>query len=86
MPLTKPPNSSAPATIEINNSQKFGSYWEKYFQEQNQYINNKVPEIYIGTAAPTTTPRKVGDIFVDTSTPNVYISRGTSSSSDWKLV
>ena len=47
------------------------------------YIDN-VPLISTGTAAPGTTPAKVGDIFVDTTNKNVYISVGTTNSSDWE--
>lgn len=39
-----------------------------------------------GTAAPTTTPPRVGVIFCDTTNGKVYISTGVSSSSDWKLL
>lgn len=44
------------------------------------------PTISSGTSAPGTTPTKVGDIFVDTNAGKVYISAGTSSSSDWKVL
>ena len=86
MPLAKPPNSAASATEEVNSVSRFSSYWMKWFLDLQDFIFRKTPEVDRGTAAPTTTPRKVGDIFVDTSTPNVYIAKGTSSSSDWKLV
>lgn len=52
----------------------------------NYGIDNDQPNISTGTAAPATTPVKVGDIFVDTSTPNVYVAKGTASSADWLLV
>lgn len=39
-----------------------------------------------GAVAPATTPLKVGDIYVDTVLGKVYISAGTSSSSDWKIL
>jgi hypothetical protein len=42
--------------------------------------------IYTGTAAPATTPAAVGHHFIDTTGGNAYISTGTSSSADWKLV
>lgn len=41
------------------------------------------PTISSGIAAPTSTPSKVGDIYVDTSNYKTYISKGTSSSADW---
>lgn len=36
-----------------------------------------------GTAAPTSTPAKAGDIYVDTTNYKTYISKGSSSTSDW---
>jgi lysophospholipase L1-like esterase len=39
-----------------------------------------------GTAAPTTTPIKIGDEFIDTTNKKLYKAMGTSSSSDWVLV
>jgi lysophospholipase L1-like esterase len=43
------------------------------------------PTISTGTAAPSTTPAKVGDIFVDTTNKKLYFATGTSSSSDWTI-
>ena len=39
-----------------------------------------------GTSAPTSTPSALGQIYVDTSAVKVYISTGTSSSSDWTIM
>jgi hypothetical protein len=44
-----------------------------------------VPLISTGTAAPATTPSKVGDIFVDTTNKKLYFATGTSSSADWTI-
>jgi len=41
---------------------------------------------FTGTAAPTTTPEFAGSTFTDTTNDRTYLSTGTSSSSDWKLV
>ena len=41
---------------------------------------------YTGSAAPTTTPTVLGGIFVDSTNGNAYISVGTSSSADWKIL
>lgn len=41
------------------------------------------PSIATGVEEPATTPTKVGDIFVDTDTPTVYIATGTTASTDW---
>ena len=39
-----------------------------------------------GAGAPATTPASLGVIYIDTTTQNVYISAGVSSSADWKLI
>lgn len=44
------------------------------------------PTITSGTSAPSTTPTKIGDIYVRTDTDKMYIATGTSSSSDWTIV
>lgn len=43
-------------------------------------------KISTGTDAPTTTPAKAGDIFVDTTNGNIYIAKGTADSTDWVQV
>ena len=43
------------------------------------------PNIESGTSAPSSTPSKVGDMYVDTSAKKLYIATGTSSSSDWTI-
>lgn len=44
-----------------------------------------VPLISTGTAAPATTPGKIGDIFIDTTNKKLYFATGTSSSADWTI-
>ena len=44
------------------------------------------PEISSGTSAPSSTPSKVGDIYIKTDTAKMYVATGTSSSSDWTIV
>lgn len=39
-----------------------------------------------GTAAPSSTPKFVGQIFVNTSANIIYMAAGTSSSSDWQAI
>lgn len=41
------------------------------------------PTISSGTVAPTSTPSKVGDIYIDTTNTHTYVANGISSSSDW---
>jgi hypothetical protein len=43
------------------------------------------PTISSGTAAPGTTPAKVGDIYVDTTNHKLYFADGTTNSSNWVI-
>lgn len=47
---------------------------------------SNVPAISSGTDAPSSTPGKVGDIYVKTDTQKIYFATGTSSDSDWTIV
>lgn len=44
-----------------------------------------IPVITSGTAAPVSTPGKVGDIYVDTTNKKLYFATGASSSADWTI-
>lgn len=46
-------------------------------------IETTQPIITSGTVAPTSTPAKVGDIYVDITNKKLYFAAGNSSSSDW---
>lgn len=39
-----------------------------------------------GSGAPGTTPAALGQIYVDTDGPDIYMSTGTSSSADWTKI
>jgi hypothetical protein len=41
------------------------------------------PTISSGNGAPSSTPAKVGDVYVDTTNYKTFISKGNSSSADW---
>lgn len=45
-----------------------------------------VPQISSGAIAPATTPDKIGLIYIDTVLDKIYISSGTGSSADWRLL
>ncbi|MBT2738093.1 right-handed parallel beta-helix repeat-containing protein [Bacillus sp. ISL-7] len=45
-----------------------------------------IVSILTGTAAPTTTPSFVGQVFIDTTNKIAYMAVGTSSSTDWKQI
>jgi hypothetical protein len=38
-----------------------------------------------GTGVPTSTPSKIGDLYVDTTNLKLYFATGTTSSSDWTI-
>ena len=42
------------------------------------------PIISSGAGTPSSTPSKVGDIYIDTTSDDAYIAVGTASSSDWE--
>ena len=39
-----------------------------------------------GAGAPSSTPAKAGDMYIDTTALKIYIATGASSSADWKKV
>lgn len=85
MPLSRGiPQQNSDVLIKDRNNLIY--YWYRWFQDLFTFIDTKTPEISTGTSAPTSTPRKVGDMFVDTSANKVYVSTGTSSSSDWTIL
>lgn len=47
--------------------------------------NTVYPNISSGTTAPSSTPAKIGNMYIDTSAKKLYIATGTSSSSDWTI-
>lgn len=49
----------------------------------NATVDGVTPSITSGTSAPSSTPGKIGDIYVDTSNKKLYFAAGTTSSSDW---
>jgi len=46
---------------------------------------NAAPAISSGTVSPSSTPGKIGDMYIDTNTKKLYFATGTSSSADWTL-
>lgn len=47
---------------------------------------NDAPKISTGIVAPTSTPKHIGDIFLDTVAHKVYVSDGTDSSTNWRVL
>lgn len=58
------------------------------FQVVGQISQNgsAVPSISSGTAAPTSTPGKLGDMFVDSTNHKVYVADCASASSCWRIL
>lgn len=48
-------------------------------------LDAEKPQISSGTAAPGTTPTKVGDVYIDTNNKKLYFATGTTNSSDWTI-
>lgn len=46
----------------------------------------RVPDITTGTAVPTTTPSRIGNMYVDTTNKKIYFATGHTSSADWTVV
>lgn len=47
------------------------------------FYNTLYPNVSSGSGAPTSTPAKVGDVYIDTTNKKFYCANGSSSSSDW---
>jgi hypothetical protein len=82
--VTAPSAPSGGVKIYSNSGDSDKPYAKTSGATYNLTIDNSLIET--GTAAPTSTPGRVGMIFVDTSTPNVYVAKGTASSADWLIV
>jgi len=39
-----------------------------------------------GTGAPLTTPVYIGQVYVDTAGPDIYMASATASAADWELI
>jgi len=46
-------------------------------------VGKESPEITYGVIAPTSTPARVGDLYVNTATSRIYFANGTTSSANW---
>lgn len=57
---------------------------KSYFDTLYASISN-TPTVTYGSSAPTSTPSKVGDIYINTTNVKTYVAKGTFSSADWIL-
>ena len=54
--------------------------------ETIQEINDSATLISSGTTAPSSTPDKVGDVYLDTTAKKIYFATGTTDENDWTIV
>jgi hypothetical protein len=54
--------------------------------QTSAYVASTMPRIATGTAAPATTPSRIGDVFVDTTNHKIYIADGVASSTNWRIL
>jgi len=52
-------------------------------QDALNELDIEKPTISSGSGAPSSTPAKIGDIYVDTAGPALYFAKGITSSADW---
>lgn len=80
MPNLVPPPPVAPLTTQVASP-----IWLNWFNAVWRFLG-MAPGISSGIVAPTSTPGKIGDIYVDTVLRQVYIAVGTANSADWELM
>lgn len=59
--------------------------WLGWFNSIFSAINSK-PDLSYGDGTPSTTPTKIGSLYIDTTNVKLYAAKGTTSSSDWFAV
>ena len=67
--------------VEFNNTP-----WFVDLQLNNDIQIRNAPKITIDTAAPTQAPKNIGDIFVNTTVPAIYIASGVATAADRRQV
>lgn len=59
--------------------------WLNWFTAIFRFMN-MAPQVSSGILPPTTTPTKVGNMFVDTIARKVYVAVDTTNSADWEIL
>jgi len=54
--------------------------------ENIKQISDSMPLISSGTTAPSSTPEKVGDVYLDTTAKKIYFATGTTDENDWTII
>jgi len=50
---------------------------------ETRAVRQNAPTVYTGDSVPTTTPKKIGDFFINLAAAKLYFAAGTSTSADW---
>lgn len=61
-----------------NEVQRLSDYLRQLFRNQTNKLT--------GTGAPSTVPQAIADVYVNTSTGDIYIAKGQSFTTDWVKV
>lgn len=76
---------SSPITVDVNFSK-----WNSYNISNKPGVTNPPDArdnlVYNWTAAPTSTPKLLWDMYIDTVTKKIYIATGTSASTDRTII
>lgn len=79
------PNLVQPVPVANLTTQPASPVWLNWFTGVYRLLG-LAPTIYQGIVAPTSTPNKVGDMYIDTVLKKVYVSVGTANSGDWEIL
>lgn len=80
-----PSLNSIPQDILVNESKWTSPSWLSWFNQIYRLLRG-APFISQGIVAPTSTPEKVGDMYVDTVAGKVYVATDTTNSAGWKIL
>lgn len=72
----------SPNNVRITDS-TFSNALDFFGNPPLSYDTRDVPTISSGSGAPTSTPEKIGNVYIDTSAPALYYAKGSASSADW---
>lgn len=59
--------------------------WLNWFNSVYRLLN-KAPFISTGIIPPTSTPFKIGDLYIDLMAKKIYCAVGTVSAADWEIL
>ena len=74
-----------PITDVSDQKLKTNPIWINWFGSVFRFLK-AAPTISHGIVTPTSTPAKIGDIYIDTVLAKIYVSTGVTGSGDWKIL